>query len=196
MTMERDYEFIEAHVDRGSRVLDVGCGDGALLAQLIADLDVQGRGIDIDGGVVPACIERGVPVFHGDMLEGMSMFADGSFDCVILSRTLQQTVRPFEVILEMLRVGRRAIISVPNFGYWRVRLQLLLSGHMPVTRTLPYNWYDTPNIHMLTIADFRQSCAENGLRVTDSIYLNSHMHRLPAFMANQLACSAVFVVEK
>jgi len=196
MKMGLDYEFIEQHVDRGSRVLDLGCGDGVLLAQLIADLDVQGRGIDIDGGVVPACIERGVPVFHGDMLEGMSMFADGSFDCVILSRTLQQTVRPVDVICEMLRVGRRAIISVPNFGYWRVRLQLLLSGHMPVTRTLPYTWYDTPNIHMLTIADFRQSCTENGLRVIDSIFLNSRMRRLPAFMANLLACSAVFVVEK
>ncbi len=194
--MGRDYEFIEAHVDRGARVLDLGCGDGALLAQLIADLDVHGRGIDIDGSVVPACIERGVPVFHGDMLEGMAMFADGCFDCVILSQTLQQTECPTEVIREMLRVGRRAIISVPNFGYWRVRLQLLLTGHMPVTRTLPYEWHNTPNIHMLTIADFRQSCAENGLRIIDSIFLNSHMRRLPAFMANQLACSAVFVVEK
>jgi methionine biosynthesis protein MetW len=196
MKMGLDYEFIEQHVDRGSRVLDLGCGDGALLAQLIADLDVHGRGIDADGGVVPACIERGVPVFHGDMLEGMSMFADDSFDCVILSRTLQQTVRPVDVVREMLRVGCRAIISVPNFGYWRVRLQLLLTGHMPVTRTLPYTWYDTPNIHMLTIADFRQSCAQNGLRVVDSIFLNSHMRRLPAFKANLLACSAVFVVEK
>jgi len=130
------------------------------------------------------------------MLEGMGMFPDGAFDCVVLSQTLQQTIRPTKVIEEMLRVGGKAIISFPNFGHWRIRLQLLLRGRAPVTRTLPYQWYDTPNLRVLTIKDLRQFCAERGLRIVESTYFSPSYRRIPAFAANLLAAMAVFIIEK
>ncbi|GAH85907.1 unnamed protein product, partial [marine sediment metagenome] len=149
-----DYEYIEAHVPDGTRVLDLGCGDGTLLEHLIREKHVDPFGIEIDERAVQGCISRNVPVYHGDMLEGMAMMADDSFDCIVLSQTLQQTLKPARVLEEMLRIGRKAIISFPNFGHWRVRLKLLLGGKMPVTHVLPYAWHDTPNVHLLTIRDF------------------------------------------
>ncbi|MGD2174470.1 MAG: methionine biosynthesis protein MetW [Candidatus Brocadiaceae bacterium] len=196
MPVRLDYQMIEDYVEPGARVLDLGCGDGALLRQLIDERDCEGRGIDIDLEQVHRCIDRGVPVYHGDMLEGMAMFEDASFDCVVLSQTLQQTQRPDRVVREMLRVGRRAIISFPNFAHWRVRLSLLLSGRMPVTRVLPYRWYETPNIHLLTIKDFLRLCRELNLEIIDRIYLSSKYRRLPGLLANLLAGMAIFVVER
>ena len=129
-----DYQVIEDHVAPGARVLDVGCGEGDLLKQLMDEKSVDGRGIDIDSEAARKCIARGIPVYNGDMLEGMAMFADDSFDCVILSQTLQQTEKPAVVISEMLRVGRRAIISFPNFGQFSIRLNLLATGRMQIGR--------------------------------------------------------------
>jgi len=145
---------------------------------------------------VQRCIARGVPVYHGDMLEALDMFADQSFDCVILSQTLQQARNPRHVVEEMMRVGRRGIISFPNFANWRVRLQLLLAGRAPRTRMLPYTWHDTPNIRVLAIKDFEAFCREEGLAVVDRLFLTSEDSRRSAFMANLLASMAIFVVEK
>lgn len=195
MPLRIDYQLIEEYVEPGSRVLDLGCGDGTLLADLIEQKCVEGCGIDADLDEIQKCVVRGVPAFHGDMLEGMAMYKDGRFDCVILSQTLQQTMEPRRVIEEMLRVGRRAIISFPNFAHWRVRLRLLLSGRMPVTPVLPYTWYDTPNIHLLTILDFRDMCRDLGLRVVGRAYLSASYGRMPGFMADLLASMAIFVVE-
>ena len=164
-----DYELIESMIPAGSRVLDLGCGDGQLLADLARNKGCQGRGIEIDEQAVLACIQRGVAVYHGDMVEGMAYYHDQSFDVVILSQTLQQASDPALVMQEMLRVGERAIISFPNFGYWRVRLQLLLNGRMPETDQLPYSWYNTPNVHLCTVADFRALCDQLGLEQSREI---------------------------
>ena len=196
MPIRIDYEYIEAHVPHSARVLDLGCGDGSLLGQLIRQKSVEGCGIDLDQQAVQACIGLGVPVYHGDMLDGLGMFADGTFDCVVLSQTLQQALDPAAVIAEMLRVGRKAIISFPNFGHWRVRLQLLLGGRMPVTRVLPYQWHDTPNVHLLTIRDFLAFCAERRLSIVDRAFFSPAYRKLPAFAANLLAGTAIFVIEK
>ncbi len=196
MPIRIDYEYIEAHVPQRARVLDLGCGDGSLLGQLICEKGVEGCGIELDQLAVQACISLGVPVYHGDMLDGLGMFADSTFDCVVLSQTLQQALDPTAVIAEMLRVGRKAIISFPNFGHWRVRLRLLLGGRMPVTRVLPYQWYDTPNVHLLTIRDFLAFCAERRLSIVDRAFFSPAYCKLPAFAANLFASTAIFVMEK
>jgi methionine biosynthesis protein MetW len=189
-----DYELIEALVPAGARVLDLGCGDGRLLAALAERKGCRGRGIDIDEQAVLACIQRGVAVYHGDMMEGMSFYPDATFDVVILSQTLQQAAAPVRVIHEMLRVGCTGIISFPNFGYWRVRLQLLLRGRMPVTGLLPYTWYDTPNTHLCTVADFRAMCREESLERVREIFVVPPARRIGALAANWRAGLAIFQI--
>ena len=196
MGIRIDYEYIEAHVPQGAAVLDLGCGDGFLLQQLIDEKNVDGHGVEIDENAVREAISRGVPVYHGDMLDGMQMFEDDAFDCVILSQTLQQALDPARVVEEMLRVGQRAIISFPNFGHWWIRIQLLMGGRAPISRTLPHTWHETPNLRVLTIRDFRAFCRERGLRVVDNIFFTPSFVKLPGFAANLLASTAIFVVEK
>jgi len=196
MPLRIDYRYIESHVSAGASVLDLGCGDGTLLAELARRKRVHGMGVDIDAGAVERCVARGVPVYHGDMLEAMGMFADGTFDCVILSQTLQQTLRPGEVIEQMLRVGRKAIISFPNLGHWQARLQMLLRGRSPVTRALPYQWHDTPNLRALTVRDFLDFCRERDLQIVDRVYFSAGYRRVPAVLANWLAATAVFVLQR
>jgi len=143
-----------------------------------------------------ACIQRGVAAYHGDMLEGMGLYRDRSFDVVILSQTLQQTSDPVRVIQEMLRVGHTAIISFPNFGYWRVRLQLLFAGRMPRNDLLPYAWYDTPNVHLCTVADFRRLCQDQNLRRMREIYVAPPSRQIGGWMANWRAGLAICQLER
>ena len=191
-----DYELIEGLVPDGAKVLDLGCGDGQLLADLIDNKGCVGRGVEIDEQAVLQCVNRGVAVYHGDMTEGLSFYRDQSFDVVVLSQTLQQTVRPLEVIREMLRVGREAVISFPNFGHWAVRLGLLLSGRMPRNRLLPYHWFNTPNVHLCTVKDFRDFCRRENLCKVDEIYLSPACRRIGTFLANWRAGLAIFRIRR
>ncbi len=190
-----DYELIEQLIPDGSRVLDLGCGDGQLLEELVEKKGVTGRGVEIDEQRVLECVRRGLAVFHGDLLEGMSFYADGSFDTVILSQTLQQTLDPRTVLREMLRVGRRGIISFPNFGHWSIRLQLAALGRMPRSRHLPHRWYDTPNIHLVTVKDFREFAAKERVRILTEIFLSAGGTRMSACCENLRAATAIFQVE-
>ena len=158
-----DHLLVSAMVEPKSRVLDVGCGDGELL-KLLEQRGVDGRGIELSREGVNECVAKGLAVIQGDADTDLVDYPDDAFDYVILSQTLQATRRPREVLENMLRIGRRAIVSFPNFGHWRIRLQLLLNGAMPVTDNLPDSWYDSPNIHFCTIKDFREMCEVAGVQ--------------------------------
>lgn len=157
---------IEDMVPARATVLDLGCGHGELLGRLIKDRSVQGQGIEMDFESVIACIQNRIPVFQSNLDEGLTGFGNQSFDFVILEETVQTLHRPTEILTEMLRVGRRGLVSFPNFGSWNVRLELALKGRMPITAELPYHWYDTPNIHLLTLADFYSWAEANAIRVS------------------------------
>jgi methionine biosynthesis protein MetW len=166
-----DYSRIVTRVEKGSRVLDLGCGRGDLLLRLVRERGVQGMGVEIDEDAVIECIHKGLSVFQGDLDEGLSDYGDASYDYVILDQTLQVIRRPELVIAEMLRVGKKVIVSFPNFGHWRVRWQLLWEGRMPRTPKLPFRWYDTPNIHQLTIRDFVEFCRKRKIYILEEIDL-------------------------
>src|SRR4051812_38110754 len=161
-----DLVVVAEMVAPGAKVLDVGCGDGELLQLLAERRGVDGRGIELSREGVNECVAKGLAVIQGDADTDLVDYPDDAFDYVILSQTLQATRRPRYVLEQMLRIGNRAIVSFPNFGHWRMRLQLLLLGRMPTTDNLPYSWYDTPNIHFCTIKDFRQLCLDIGANMT------------------------------
>ncbi len=158
-------------IPKNSTVLDLGCGDGELLSQLIKILNVRGQGVELSASAVMNCIDRGVPVLNIDLTLGLPDFPDQSFDYVILESTLQTLKNPMVLLKEMLRVGRRGIVSFPNFGHWRVRFDLAVRGRMPATRGLPHSWHDTPNIHLFTLADFLDWAEANGVSVTRAMGL-------------------------
>jgi methionine biosynthesis protein MetW len=187
-------------VPQGARLLDVGCGDGALLEWLEAAKGVDGRGIELSQAGVNAGVARGLSVIQGDADTDLATFPDGGFDVVILSQTLQATNRPRRVLEELLRIGRRAIVSIPNFGHWRIRLQFLLWGRMPVTEDLPWSWYDTPNIHFCTIRDFVALAEEIDAEIVVAYALDAHGRKLsfkaPWGLWNLFGEQAIFVLEK
>jgi len=159
-----DFAAIAQWVKRDAHVLDLGCGDGTLLKYLQQARGVTGYGVEIDDGNVLECVKNGVHVIQSDLERGLAEFADRSFDYVVLSQTLQAMRHTERIVREMLRVGRAGIVTFPNFGYWKNRLQIL-RGRMPVSENLPFEWFDTPNIHLCTVADFEKFCAERGIRI-------------------------------
>ncbi len=192
-TLRADLGIIAHHVARGSRVLDVGCGDGALMAALRDERGVDARGLEIDPGNVAAAVGRGLSVIQGDADVDLRGYPDASFDYAILSQTLQTARAPDLVLDHLLRIGRRAFVSFPNFAHWRVRLSLLWGGRMPVTRQLPESWYDTPNIHHVTIDDFRAFLRQRGVIVEGAWFLSGDKQTTSA-AANLLAEHAVFLL--
>jgi methionine biosynthesis protein MetW len=192
-----DLQIIADLIPQAGRVLDLGCGDGDLLHKLIKEKQIQGHGVELHNEHIYQCIAKGVPVVQGNLDEGLSDYQNGSFDYVILSRTLQEVHKPVVILREMVRVGRIGIISFPNFGYWRTRLQLFFQGRMPVTKTLPHQWYDTPNIHLVTVKDFKIMCGKENIRIVNQINLTAGRQRaLGKLWPNAFAELVVFVLEK
>jgi homoserine O-acetyltransferase len=191
-----DYELIESLIEPNSRVLDIGCGDGELLANLTADKNIRGEGVEVEQELVLACVNRGLPIIQRDVEHGLKEYADKSFDYVILSQTVQTLKNPEKVLKELLRVGRRVIVSFPNFAHWRSRGQLFFLGKAPVTRRLPFSWHDSPNIHFLSIKDFDRFCAKLGVRVEKRIPLK-RTHISPVrFAPNFFAEQVIYVTSK
>jgi methionine biosynthesis protein MetW len=195
MSLRPDLAVIAANVAKGSRVLDVGCGDGALMAALRDQQGCDARGLELDPDDVASAVAKGLSVVQGDADVDLAGYPDQSFDYAILSQTLQTTRAPDVVLEHLLRIGRQAFVSFPNFAHWRVRASLLWGGRMPVTRLLPVAWYATPNIHHVTIDDFRALVKERGITVDGAWFLSGDQ-RTSATMANLLAEHAVFLLRR
>jgi len=187
-----DFALIGEIIEPRSRVLDLGCGEGEMLAWLVEHKQVSARGVEISAAQVRKAISRGVSAYQGDIDEGLADYPDKAFDYVILSQTLQETRSPLKALTEMLRVGRKAVISFPNFGHWSVRKSMLFSGQAPRTAEFPHDWYNSPNIHFLTVNDFEEFCAEHGFPIEHRYFLDGdrRINRLP----NLFARMAVFVL--
>jgi methionine biosynthesis protein MetW len=192
--MRIDLDILQNWIAPQSRVLDLGCGSGSLLSKLVAEKNITGYGIEIDQEKITRCIERRVNVIEQDLDAGLKNFADGSFDTVVMSQTLQAVRYPHLVLDEMLRVGRECIVSFPNFGHWRSRFYLALRGHMPVSEFMPYTWYDTPNIHFCTVDDFEDFCRERNIRILNRRYVTGGRddNALSVRWPNMLAETAVY----
>ncbi|MEE2761561.1 MAG: methionine biosynthesis protein MetW [Pseudomonadota bacterium] len=198
--LREDLRIVAGMIEPDSRLLDVGCGDGALLDYLIHEKDIDGRGIELSMQGVNACVSQGLSVIQGDADTDLDDYPDSAFDYVVLSQTLQATRAPREVLGNMLRIGHRAIVSFPNFGHWRVRVSLMFEGRMPVTNALPHQWFDSPNIHSCTIKDFLQLCGEMGIEIERSIALNHRgarrRIRSNVALANLAGEQAVFLLTR
>ena len=195
-----DLEVVANLIAPRAKVLDVGCGDGALLEFLQADKQVDGRGMELSQRGVNECVSRGLSVIQGDADRDLVFYPDKGFHYVILSQTLQATRNPKTVLDDLLRIGERAIVSFPNFGHWRVRFSLFLKGRMPVTKDLPYSWYDTPNIHFCTIRDFVALCDEVGAKVESATALDANGQKIgfsmPWWFWNFFGQQAVFLLRR
>tara|TARA_B100000795_G_scaffold254296_1_gene225074 strand:- start:193 stop:789 length:597 start_codon:yes stop_codon:yes gene_type:complete len=198
--MKPEFKIIAKLIEKNTRVLDVGCGDGTLMEFLKDDSKIDIRGIEISKNNVQKCIGKGLTVIEGDAEKDLIQFPDRSFDYVILSQTLQAFLNPEKVISELLRVGKKAIVTIPNFGYWKVRLHLLTKGTMPITRTLPDEWYNTPNLHMCSIKDFFNFCDDRKINLYKSIALqnlkSSKITNTNLTLKNLTAVLGIFLIEK
>ena len=172
-SIRKDWKLIETLIQENRKILDIGCGDGKLMEQLENNLNSITHGIELNRELALDAIARGFNVIHGDAENDLSQYSNRSFDYVILSQTLQAMMKPKEILSELLRIGSKAVVSFPNFGHWKIRFQLLISGRMPVTESLPYTWYDTPNIHFFTIKDFLKLCHDMNIVIEKSIGLTS-----------------------
>jgi len=196
--LRRDLRLIADMIEPSARVLDIGCGDGALLAYLAREKGVDARGVELSQSGVNACVTQGLSVIQGDADSDLDAYPTGAFDVVVLSQTLQATRQPRRVIETLMRISKRAIVSFPNFGFWRVRAGLAFRGCMPVTGLLDHQWYDSPNIHLCTIRDFVALCDELDLRIEKSVTLDRYGHPFSldprGWLANLLAEQGVFVL--
>ena len=163
--MRSDFDIIQSYITDRSCVLDLGCGDGTLLATLAHNKQISGYGLEINPEYITACIAKGVDVIEQNIDSGLANFADNSFDLVVMTQTLQAIQRPDIVLEEMLRVGKECVVTFPNFGHWKARFYLLFRGRMPISDTMPYEWYDTPNIHLCTVHDFENLCRQRNINI-------------------------------
>jgi methionine biosynthesis protein MetW len=197
--MKQEFKIISDLIEKNTRVLDVGCGDGILMEYLKYNKEIDIRGIEISKDNVQKCLSKGLTVIEGDAEKDLLQFPDGSFDFVILSQTLQAFLSPEIVINELLRVGKKAIVTIPNFGFWKVRLHLLIKGTMPITKNLPDEWYNTPNLHMCTIKDFYNFCEDRKIKLDKSLALhNEKISSINKFNLNVKNLSAelgIFLIE-
>ena len=189
-----DLSAIVEWIEPGSSVLDLGCGDGELLEHLIAEKGVRGTGVDIDLDKIVACTAKGLSVVQKDLNGSLDCFEAGVYDYVIVSQTIHQLLEPDRMLGEALRIGRRAIVSFPNFGHYALRLQLLCAGRMPKSSTLPFEWYRTPNIHLMTIADFERFCDERAIRILRRVDISGGRVRRSLFWRNLLSAGSVLLL--
>ena len=197
--MKQEFKIISDLIEKNTRVLDVGCGDGILMEYLKYNKEIDIRGIEISKDNVQKCLSKGLTVIEGDAEKDLLQFPNGSFDFVILSQTLQAFLNPEIVIKELLRVGKKAIVTIPNFGFWKVRLHLLIKGTMPITKNLPDEWYNTPNLHMCTIKDFYSFCENRKIRLGKSSAQHnekiSSINKLNLNIKNLSAELGIFLIE-
>jgi methionine biosynthesis protein MetW len=196
--MNQDISFINGWIKADSRVLDLGCGDGSLLASLKKDLNISGYGLEIDPESINQCVAKGVNVIEQDLNNSLKNFPDNSFDTVVMTQALQAMRYPHLVLDEMLRIGSQCVITFPNFGHWRARAYLTLRGRMPVTKHLAYQWYDTPNIHFFTYSDFEALCRERNINVLRKTFIGEHFpdRQLKNLWPNLFAQTAVYHLSK
>ena len=199
-SIRKDWKLIESLIDHNSKILDIGCGEGELIEQLEKNTNAKTHGIEINSQLAKKAISKGYSVVQGDAETDLSQYSNKSFDYVILSQTLQAMIKPKNALLELLRIGGKAIVSFPNFGHWKIRTQLLFKGKMPVTNILPYEWHDTPNIHFCTIRDFVELCDELEIIIEKSFSLDSAGERKEVrngyLGANLLGEQGVFLLSR